>query len=548
MKWSAALLIAVLLVSGIMFSRCGRHGNTIDTVATPIAQTVNKIRVADSYYNRKVQLKTRLYYGANDRKRAWLKKGRPDKMFNAFVKEVKDSERYGFISEDYHIAELEEAVEQLYENRKRTSEDISELDIRITASFFLFTTHLIEGRVRYPGAKEFLWERGMPLENDIALLLKMESGSDLRREIDDLHPKDPEYRKLQEALKEYRELEKADTLPRIHSSLTTKPGESHEAIPVIRRKLRLIKYITSDTPDDSEVFDEELVEAFRKFQEDHGLEATGLLNVETLRFLNIPIREKTQLIALNLERLRWHPHIEGKGDKIIVNVPEYMLRLYNGNNEKLKMRVVLGAEFTPTPVFHDTLKYIVFSPTWLVPKSIFEKEFLPKLQEDPGHYSADRFKFYKNGREIDPYEERWEEVDLRTDNYRVVENPGDANSLGNVKFIMPNDYSIYLHDTPADQLFAREQRALSHGCIRVEQPEELAKYLLSDNKGWDIEKIKKAMKSEKPVQVDLLKPVPVYIVYRTVWIDDEGSVNFREDIYGHDERHLAHLEKNEDRG
>ena len=376
----------------------------------------------------------------------------------------------------------------------------------------------------------------------------MESGSDVRREIDDLLPKDPEYRKLQQALKEYRELEKADTLPRIHSSLTIKPGESHKAIPVIRRKLRLIKYITSDTPDDSEVFDGELVEAFRKFQEDHGLEANGNLSAETLRFLNIPIREKTQLIALNLERLRWHPHIQGKGDKIIVNVPEYMLRLYNSNNEKLKMRVVLGAEFTPTPVFHDTLKYIVFSPTWLVPKSIFEKEFLPKLKEDPGHYSADRFKFYKNGREIDPYEERWDEVDLETDTYRVVENPGDANSLGNVKFIMPNDYSIYLHDTPADQLFAREQRALSHGCIRVEQPEELAKYLLSDNKGWDIEKIKKAMKSEKPVQIDLLKPVPVYIVYRTVWIDEEGSVNFREDIYGHDERHLAHLEKNEASG
>ena len=138
MKWSAALLIAVLLVSGIIFSRCGRRGNTIDTVATPIAQTVNKIRVADPYYNRKVQLKTRLYYGANEQKRAWLKKGRPDKMFNAFVKEVKDSERYGFIPEDYHIAELEEAVEELYDNRKRTSEDLSELDIRITASFFSF--------------------------------------------------------------------------------------------------------------------------------------------------------------------------------------------------------------------------------------------------------------------------------------------------------------------------------------------------------------------------------------------------------------------------
>jgi murein L,D-transpeptidase YcbB/YkuD len=177
----------------------------------------------------------------------------------------------------------------------------------------------------------------------------------------------------------------------------------------------------------------------------------------------------------------------------------------------------------------------------MVPKSIFEKEFLPKLQEDPGHYSPERFKFYKDGQEIDPFEEPWTDEDLDIDPYRVVENPGDANSLGKVKFIMPNDYSIYLHDTPADQLFAKDERALSHGCVRVEKPEELAEYLLSDQDDWDFDKIKEAMQSQEPVQVNLPKPVPVYIVYRTVWVDDDGMVNFREDVYGHDERHLARL-------
>jgi L,D-transpeptidase YcbB len=259
--------------------------------------------------------------------------------------------------------------------------------------------------------------------------------------------------------------------------------------------------------------------------------------------LNTPVKHKTELIALNLERLRWLPHIKGEKDEIVVNVPEYMLRAYKNNRETLRMRVVLGAEFTPTPVFHDTLKYIVFSPTWAVPKSILAEEFLPKLREDPGHFDPARFRFFRDGEEIDPLEEDWEHDDLDIGAYSVVENPGDANSLGQVKFIMPNDFSIYLHDTPADHLFSREDRALSHGCIRLERPEDFAAYLLKGQQGWNEKKIAEAMKSEKPLQVDLEKDYPVYIVYRTAWVDNDGKVNFRDDIYGHDERHLAYLEK-----
>jgi len=198
MKWPALLIIGVFIL-GFNFSRCGGDSDLIDTVACPILPAVNKIRVAENYYNKKVQLKTRIFYRAHEYKRVWLKKRRPEKIYDAFVEEVKESGKYGFVPAAYHIEELGKAVEQLYDNRKRTNADISELDIRITASFFLFTTHLIEGRVRHPGARKFYWERGMPLENDIALLLKMESVSDLRKEIDGLHPKDPQYKRLQRA-------------------------------------------------------------------------------------------------------------------------------------------------------------------------------------------------------------------------------------------------------------------------------------------------------------------------------------------------------------
>jgi murein L,D-transpeptidase YcbB/YkuD len=544
MKLTGGLIIFLLLAISIIFSRCGRDGDAIDTVATPISAVVAKIRIADDYYNRKVQLKTKVFYRANENHRAWLKKSKPDKLYEAFVEEVKESARYGFNPEDYQIQELEQMVEKLYKNRKRTRDDLSNADIRITASFFLFTTHMLEGRVRYPGAREFLWVRGMPLENDIALLLKMETASDLRKEVQSLQPQDPQYKHLQKALAEYRELEKADTFDAVPANLRLKPGDEHPLIPLIKKRLSLTDY-RGKISETELSYDDAVVEAVKSFQQRHGLNADGILEKETIHFLNMPIKHKADLIAINLERLRWRPHLKREKDEIVVNVPEYMLRAYKNGNEKLAMRVVLGAEYTPTPVFQDTLKYIVFSPTWNVPKSIIQEEFLPKLISNPEHFNPDRFKFYKDGQEIDPLEEEWDDEDIDTNAYSVVENPGDANSLGRVKFIMPNDFSIYLHDTPADQLFSAEDRALSHGCIRLEHPEEFAHYLLDGEKGWTEKEIQEAMSSDKPRQVNLEKTYPVYIVYRTTWVDDNGKVHFREDIYGHDKRHLARLPSNE---
>lgn len=528
------------LLTALNFSGCKSEKDMIDTVATPIPAAVSKIRIVDPYYKRKVELKTAVFYRANGYERAWLTKRRPEKLFEAYVAEAKNSHTYGFVVDDYQITELEKAVNALYENRDPRPDDVSDLDIRITASFFLFTTHLIEGRIRFPGQREFFWEKGMPLENDIAMRVKIESPSDLVKEIDDLQPKDKQYRKLQHALAKYRALAEADTLPPVSTKINLHPGDSGVDIAAIRMKLELREGIKGRSSS-SDIYDDKLAEALKGFQQRHGLEPDGVLNAETATWLNVSLKEKSELVALNLERLRWFPRIESDDDEIVINVPEYMLRVYRNSKEKMAMRVVLGSEFTPTPVFHDTLKYIVFSPTWMVPQSIFEREFLPKLRTDPIQFDTERFRFYKDGSEIDPALESWTEESLDVKRYSVVENPGDANSLGKVKFIMPNNYSVYLHDTPADRLFHREERALSHGCIRLEKPMEMALYLL-EGQGWDEKKIAKSMKSTKPVKVDLEKDYPVHIVYRTVWVDDKDEVHFRKDIYGHDQRHLAQLQ------
>jgi murein L,D-transpeptidase YcbB/YkuD len=544
MKWSFTLIFALLLAICFSFQACRKNrSNVIDTVACPIGPTVAKLQIADPYFMKKVALKTELLYRANGLKRMWLKRKKPTDLYHAFIKELRSCSAYGLDPEEYQVTSIEDAVEKLYDKPKPTDEEISKLEIRISASFFLFSTHLIEGRIRYAGAKEFLWKRGMPLENDIVLLMKMKKARDFRKVIEHLQPKDPQYRQLQKALAAYRNLQAQDTFPALPHDLVVKPGESAESISLVRQRLTLVGDYKGGNSRSSTTYDDELVASVKLFQRRHGLSPDGVLAGKTIQLLNVPMTDLVNLIELNLERMRWHPHIDGNEYQIIINVPEYILRVYRNDKVKLAMRVVLGSEFHATPVFYDTLKYVVFSPEWRVPQSIFLHEFLPRLRMDPSSFDPGRFSFYKNGSKIDPLTEPWADEKIDSTAYSVVEVPGEENSLGSVKFIMPNDFSIYLHDTPAVALFGKEKRAFSHGCIRVEKPVALAEYLLSDQKDWNENKIRTAMGLDEPTKVDLSKPYPVYITYRTAWVDENDMLNFRQDVYGHDERQLTRLAK-----
>jgi murein L,D-transpeptidase YcbB/YkuD len=542
MKISLVLIFALLLTICFSFQGCRKnHRNLIDTIACPLAPTVAKLHIADPYFMKKVTVKTELLYRANGLRRIWLKRKKPTDLYHAFIRELRSCDNYGMEPEDYQVTPIEEAVEKLYDKRKPADADISELEIRISASFFLYSTHLIEGRIRYHGAKEFLWQRGMPLENDIVLLMKMKNARDFRNVVGRLQPSDRQYGRLQKALAEYRKAQAQDTLPLLPRDLVAKPGENAEAIPIARKRLALMGDYKDGNPRSTTLYDDELVASLKQFQRRHGVSPDGILGGKTVELLNMRIASIVNLVDLNLERMRWYPHIDGNADQIIINVPEYMLRIYKRDKVKLEMRVVLGSEFHATPVFSDTLKYIVFSPKWMVPQSIFLKEFLPRLRHDPSSFDPERFRFYKNKNQIDPLTEPWTDEDIDSTAYSVVEDPGEENSLGRVKFIMPNDFSIYLHDTPAVTLFDKQKRAYSHGCIRVEKPVELAEYLLDDQKDWNKKKINSAMESGEPVKVDLKKPYPVYITYRTAWVDENDLLNLRQDVYGHDERQLARL-------
>ena len=513
----------------------------IDSVATPVATQVRQIKMDRPYYNKRVQTKTVDFYKRNNGKTRWLEYKKPTKFYSTYVASIKDAARYGLDPNHYDLETIVNAVDSLYENNKRKPEDVAALDVKITASFLLFTTHLIEGRIRTAGYGDFIWEKNIPNEDDVDLLLANSSGK-LSDIIEELHPDVDQYERMEKALRDYRTIEDKFRIRLTGKSGAIKPGTKDAAIPGIRRRLSLTD-VKPYSPEDSLFYDDKLEDAVKQFQLRHGLEQDGIISTATLAYLNQSFGKKADLIELNLERLRWLPR-EQADDYIYINIPEYLLRLYKNGKEKLEMRVVLGTEFTSTPVFTDTLEYIVFSPTWNVPTSILEEEFLPKLQEDPNVFDPERFMILKNGQKIEPEDVDWEDKDLNIEEYRMVENPGEMNSLGRVKFMMPNNFNIYLHDTPAEKLFQKNKRAYSHGCVRLERPIDLAKFLLDESgEKWTDEEISEAMQKEEPVNVPLKKKYPVQIEYRTVWVDDDGLVHFREDLYDHDQRHITMLKK-----
>jgi murein L,D-transpeptidase YcbB/YkuD len=225
----------------------------------------------------------------------------------------------------------------------------------------------------------------------------------------------------------------------------------------------------------------------------------------------------------------------------MVNIPEYKLRMIENQKEVFNMRVIVGAPGKPTPVFNDAVNHIIFSPTWTVPTSIIKEEIIPRLRKDSSYYTQKNYAFFKNEETIDPAGESWKDEEINPYKYRIVQQPGPDNSLGLVKFGMPNKMNIYLHDTPNHSLFNKTYRALSHGCVRLDEPALFAEYLLRDQKGWNKATVQNAMKAGTPTTIHLRKRYPVHIEYHTAWVDENGLINFREDIYGHDRRQLEQL-------
>jgi murein L,D-transpeptidase YcbB/YkuD len=490
------------------------------------------------------------FYKSNTYQTKWLTENMPAYLFNTLRSALNNASSYGLQSSDYPINQIEEKISIVYSDTTISQEAISALDIEISEMFFLFAQHLHEGKIKTLGNAKAIWIREeKEIDEDyVTLLLNTNTTEELGAAINELQPSNKQYSQLQKVLTQYRAIEKASKpITLIVTKEKIKPESKHLIIPAVRRRLLLTDlsesvYLNDTTFTDSLLYDQPMALAVKRFQATHGLEADGIIGDKTVKFLNQSIKEKADIIALNMERMKWSNENYGN-NYVIVNIPEYKLRLYQTNKPTYEMNVIVGAIDKPTPVFKDALEYIVFSPTWTVPNSILKEEIIPHLKKDSLYYAEKNYSFYKNEVSIDPSTESWSSEDINPYQYKVVQQPGKDNALGLIKFIMPNHMNVYLHDTPNHSLFSKKYRALSHGCIRLSEPAKFAEHLLSYQKGWNKEAITKAMNANTPNTLLLKNHCAVQLEYRTAWVDENGEINFREDIYGHDKTQLEQLRK-----
>jgi L,D-transpeptidase YcbB len=350
----------------------------------------------------------------------------------------------------------------------------------------------------------------------------------------ELTPAHPQYRALRTVLADYKQKASKGGWPAVPIALKLTPGQRSPQLHPLATRLAASGDYSGRIPAANEpaVYGTELQEAVKRFQRRHGLMDDAVVGPPTVAELNVPLATRIGQLELNLERWRWLPRDLGSRF-VLVNIPEYRLEVWESGRVPLTMRVVVGKQDTPTPIFTDEMTYLVFSPYWNVPPDIAKGETLPEALKDPAFLERTNMEVLDaSGKPVDPSAI---ELDDPTQ-YRFRQRPGEGNSLGLVKFMFPNQYNVYLHDTPADSLFARAARSFSHGCVRVEQPLALAAYVLRDQPEWTRTRIEEAMSAGEERIVKLRGAIPVYLGYWTARVSADGVMQFRKDIYGIDAR------------
>ncbi|QNL50391.1 L,D-transpeptidase family protein [Olivibacter sp. SDN3] len=394
--------------------------------------------------------------------------------------------------------------------------DILDLELMLTAQYFAFAHFAWQGLdTTISKANDwFVPRKKVAYELYLDSMLKQP----LNKRGASIEPVYRQYEQLRTYLLQYRQLDAVTDWPIITSDKKSyKIGDSAIAIGAIKKRLHKLQDYTGDTT--TNIFDSVLFKAVRNFQGRHGLENDGAIGPSTMAALNVSIQERIKQIIVNMERSRWLP-VSLKTDYLAVNIPEFKLHVYNADSLLWSCNVVVGKAVHKTVIFHGDIKYVVFSPYWNVPPSIVRNEILPGIRKDPKYITKHNMEITGNSGGLPT----------------VRQKPGPKNSLGLVKFLFPNSYNIYLHDSPAKSLYNQASRAFSHGCIRVSEPDKLANFLLKNDSSWTKETIYQAMHAGKEKYVTLKQPVPVYIAYFTAFIDREGKINFRDDIYDRDRR------------
>ncbi len=534
MRIWGSLVLAILVVA------CGGQEQERSATGDELRATVDSLRGTDYFARLELrpgqQRELEGFYRDRNYEPAWNQSDSLLPVVDSLLMALDSAEAEGLDPAAYRVTELR----QLRETARRDTsvnreKHLAQLDLLATGEYLKYASHLFAGRID-PHALDTNWiARPRPVDLSAHLRKALESKA-IRQSLRELLPTHRQYGLLKAQLARYRAAAG-------NASATGPRTAGHLSDDQLRNRLAFYGLIdTTQATAGEPGGPDRLGAALKQFQQLNGLDTTGVVDDSTRVALNRPAMDVIQTLRINLERLRWQP--ENLGDRyVVVNVPGSELKVYENDAEALHMRVIVGNEYAVTPIFTDTLEYIIFSPDWTIPLTIARDEILPVLGSNPNYLQERNMVLYDSwdtvqAKQLDPREINWRTLSPEAFKYRIVQKPGETNPMGRMKFMLPNPLFIYLHDTPASFLFASKDRALSHGCIRVERPDELAHYLLAGNQGWNATKLSQYTRLKDPKRVNLARKLPIAVTYHTAWVDQAGRLNLRPDVYGLDRKQL----------
>ena len=473
---------------------------------------------------------------------AWTRDGYPLPVAEALAKAVKGADAEGLQPKNYHLERIESSLgnirQDLARNERPDTGKILEMEFLLSDAYLVYAAHLLNGRVNPETLHTDEWTIYPARFNLARHLSTALNGGDVEGSLKGLLPAQQGYGRLKTALIVYRGLAERGGWPVIPGDGRLEKGMKSDRVPVLRSRLKVTGDMPAEVDATSDLFDESVEEAVKRFQQRHGRFDDGIVGTRTLRALNVPVEKRIRQIELNLERWRWLPQNLGN-PYIMVNIAGYGLEVVENETPVLTMKIVVGTAFQKTPVFSGKMTYIEMNPYWNVPHSIATEETLKKIRQNPEFFAKENMRVFTagpNGEEVNPAAIDWSQHSENNFPYRLRQEPGPRNPLGRIKFMFPNRHSVYLHDTSDPQLFRKERREFSHGCIRIEKPMDMAEFVMRGSKEWPIEKIKATLKTKETTVAYLPKPIPVHILYFTAWGNGDGATHFLEDIYRRDER------------
>lgn len=552
----------------------------------------------------------RYYYQIFDNQLIWSDKNGIKNISLSLLETIKnDPVLKPNVKKAFNLDKILSELTSLEKTNDKYIESMAKIDFMLTSIYDKYMRYLSKGYINWKGFKRELkkldkeeeiladWEKFNVNKNSAKLLKEAIIKNDLLLAFNEVNYTYPKAKELASTITEFEKLATEGGYIKLPKFNVLKVGDSSSVVKVLRERLLQSKDLKENTcnmqtiltpetssqikrdiepikkdvqvaeasfVDKCEIYDDKLKEAVISFQKNHGLLPDGIIGSTTRKYLNISVESKILKMRLNLERMRWLPRSLGE-KYLLVNIPDYRLKMYDNDQVKLDMKTVVGTRKNPTPIFSNKMSYIVLNPYWRIPPRIVKREIIPKLIENPSYLHGKDIKLFENWDHtstefdldsidwslydenrvattnltttmIDGEEVQREEVvePQKGPTMRFIQMPSDKNPLGRMKFMFPNKYAVYLHDTPAKRYFNYTKRALSHGCIRLESPKELLKVIAAEDNNFDFTKASTILEDVEKTQIGLKKKIPVHMVYLTSWIDENNNLQFRDDIYRYD--------------